>query len=340
MSGSVPRRWAVALAVLRRLPQGPLSQMTGWLASRRVPVRLRPTIIGGFVRATGIDLSEATGTIEDYPSVSACFTRSLRPGVRSWPEAEGVPASPVDGVVGACGRIRKGTLLQAKGIEYQVAELLAAGPSEEAPQEGPDPNGLDPHDSDMRVRRRMPEGTADGGTADGRDEGGMADGLGAEQGLEGVGGDPRWEGGHFMTLYLSPRHYHRIHAPVSGTLVRSVEVEGRLLPVNEPAVASIPRLFSTNARRVLELEMADGVPVALVAVGAFNVGQIPLMSGVEPGAEIRRGQEVGRFDLGSTVVLLLGRGAGEVPRAPGVEAGNPIRLGQALLAEAIHRASR
>ncbi|TVP75990.1 MAG: phosphatidylserine decarboxylase [Gemmatimonadales bacterium] len=279
----VSRRWKVALAVLKRLPQGPISGFTGWLASRRIPHPMRPAVIGAFVRATGIDLSEAVGRKKDFPSVSACFTRALKPDARSWPAEEGVPASPVDGVVGACGRIEDELLVQAKGIEYRLEELLALGRGDEARAE-------------------------------------------------------RWNGGHFFTLYLSPRHYHRIHSPVTGTVTRSEAVPGRLLPVNEPAVASIPRLFSTNARRILELETEWGrapgrrSSVALVAVGAFNVGRITLTGPVAPGLEVARGREVARFDLGSTVVLLLGPEAGDIPRARGVRAGRPIRLGDPLLA--------
>jgi phosphatidylserine decarboxylase len=172
--------------------------------------------------------------------------------------------------------------------------------------------------------------------------------------------DPRrFEGGRYLTLYLSPRHYHRIHAPLTGGLLRAQAIPGRLVPVNEPAIHGVPRLFPRNERLVLRLEAEDG-PVALVAVGAFNVGRISVAfdaawngagggagdGGVtnrpgrravetrdyDPPLWLSRGEEVAAFHLGSTVVLLLGPDpSGRVPPlAPGVVPGAEIRLGEAL----------
>src|SRR5688500_13503672 len=82
-----------------------------------------------------------------------------------------------------------------------------------------------------------------------------------------------YEGGLFATLYLSPRHYHRIHAPCAGSVARAEHLPGALLPVNEAAVAHVPNLFSRNERLVAYLDGAAG-SVAVVAVGAYNVGRI------------------------------------------------------------------
>jgi phosphatidylserine decarboxylase len=136
-----------------------------------------------------------------------------------------------------------------------------------------------------------------------------------------------WEGGLFVTLYLSPRHYHRIHTPLPGTVLRARHVPGRLFPVNPPAVAHVPELFAVNERLVAILDTAVGrVPV--VAVGAYNVGRIsaafdPAWGGgegrgvtnrghppprerrYEPPVRLGRGDELMAFHLGSTVVLLL-----------------------------------
>jgi phosphatidylserine decarboxylase len=80
-------------------------------------------------------------------------------------------------------------------------------------------------------------------------------------------------GGSFLTLYLSPRHYHRIHTPCQGRIVAARHIPGGLLPVNVPAVTHVPRLFARNERLVVHLE-GPGGRVALVAVGATNVGAI------------------------------------------------------------------
>ena len=163
----------------------------------------------------------------------------------------------------------------------------------------------------------------------------------------------RFDGGAFLTLYLSPRHYHRIHAPVSGRVTKAHYLPGRLLPVNAPAVAGLPELFPGNERLVCFLDSGLG-QVAVVAVGALNVGRIsaafdpewnrgkgshPSVSNrgrarkeevrrYSPPGRVTRGDELMAFHLGSTVVLLFepGRITWEAPLAPGVE----IRLGAPL----------
>jgi phosphatidylserine decarboxylase len=162
-----------------------------------------------------------------------------------------------------------------------------------------------------------------------------------------------YEGGAYLTLYLSPRHYHRIHAPVAGWVHEVRAVPGALLPVNLPAVQGVPALFPRNERVVVEMERAgDGARVALVAVGAFNVGRIssifdPALN-VLPGRgisnigdgsglreweyadprEIERGRQLLAFHLGSTVVLLFGSKALASQRLhEGLRLGAEVRLG-------------
>lgn len=152
----------------------------------------------------------------------------------------------------------------------------------------------------------------------------------------------RFEGGTFLTLYLAPRHYHRIHAPVTGQVRRARHVPGRLLPVNTPAVRWVDRLFPRNERLAVLIEGEAGA-VAVVAVGAFNVGRItadfderlvtnrrgarPETRIYHPPIAIRRGDPLMAFHLGSTVVLLFER---ELRLEPGLEPGRDIRLGTAL----------
>lgn len=165
-------------------------------------------------------------------------------------------------------------------------------------------------------------------------------------------GEARFRNGHFVTLYLSPRHYHRIHAPRGGVIRAARHVPGSLLPVNAPAVASIPSLFPRNERLLCTIEGRTG-PVCVVAVGAYNVGRIsadfdPLWNqrprgrgGVtnrpgsrpetrryEPPVRVERGQELMAFHLGSTVILLFGEE--DLRLDPRLSAGAEIRVGERI----------
>ena len=142
-----------------------------------------------------------------------------------------------------------------------------------------------------------------------------------------LGGDgtqaARFEDGHFATLYLSPRDYHRIHMPCAGELTRMVHVPGDLFSVNPTTARGVPGLFARNERVVCFFESEQG-PFVLVLVGATIVGSMatvwhgqvnPPRTGVlqhwdYPKGKVRldKGQEMGRFLLGSTVVMLFPRG--------------------------------
>jgi len=141
-----------------------------------------------------------------------------------------------------------------------------------------------------------------------------------------LGGDAAlaapFEQGHFATLYLSPRDYHRIHMPCDGTLARMIYVPGALFSVNPATARAVPGLFARNERVVCLFETAHG-PLALVLVGATVVGSMatvwhgvvnpprrPTVTEWRYGpqeVQLRQGQELGRFLLGSTVVLLWPR---------------------------------
>jgi len=140
--------------------------------------------------------------------------------------------------------------------------------------------------------------------------------------LELLGGLPEraepFQNGSFMTIYLAPRDYHRVHMPLSGQLLEQVYVPGRLFSVAPHTVRTIPRLFARN-ERVVALFDTDFGKLAMVLVGAINVAAIETVwSGlVTPpprkavrqtrfaGINLQRGAEMGRFNMGSTVILLL-----------------------------------
>lgn len=162
-----------------------------------------------------------------------------------------------------------------------------------------------------------------------------------------LGGDSAraaaFQDGNFVTVYLSPRDYHRVHMPLAGKLRETVYVPGRLFSVAAHTVRTVPRLFARNERLVAIFD-TDAGPMAMVLVGAINVAAIetvwaglvtpPPRPGVEvdnlqnAGIELARGAEMGRFNMGSTVILLFGRD--RVNWLDGLRAERPLRLGQAL----------
>lgn len=147
--------------------------------------------------------------------------------------------------------------------------------------------------------------------------------------------------GHFITVYLAPKDYHRVHSPMAGTVVEEVRVPGRLFSVSANTTRAVPRLFARNERMVAMLETAHG-PVAVVMVAAMLVAGIETVWGGpddrRPGPDMRtrtidgyqlsRGGELGRFHWGSTVVVLTPKG---FPAwTPDIFPGDRVRMGQAL----------
>ena len=195
---------------------------------------------------------------------------------------------PVDGAVSQCGAIEGDRIFQAKGHSYTCTALLA-GDSAAAAQ---------------------------------------------------------FQGGSFATIYLSPRDYHRIHMPCDGTLRRMVYVPGDLFSVNPTTARGVSGLFARNERLVCHFDTAHG-PMALVLVGATIVGSMatvwhgvvnpprrPRVTTWVYGSDgiaapfLRKGAEMGRFLLGSTVVLLWPQGA--LALHPAWRAASPVRMGEAM----------
>jgi phosphatidylserine decarboxylase len=250
-----------------------LSHASGWLADRHVPGPLRRPVYGAYCALTGADASEAQLEPRGYTSLGAFFVRRLRPGARPIEPDETLLPSPCDGRVQASGPLDAGRILQAKGVDYALADLLA----------------------------------------------------GAERGVD-------LEGAQTWTLYLSPRDYHRVHAPLAGRLVDVVWAGAARYSVHPKVAGRLAGLFATNERAVLRIETPRG-PYLLVMVGALNVGRIRVV-GVEPGRApegpiaLARGGELARFEMGSTVILVIPRALGyrPAPLAPGdhVRLGRPI----------------
>jgi phosphatidylserine decarboxylase len=149
--------------------------------------------------------------------------------------------------------------------------------------------------------------------------------------------------GKFATIYLSPRDYHRLHMPLAGALREMIHVPGRLFSVNAATTNFVPKLFARNERVAALFDTAAG-PMALVLVGAINVASIEtvwhgvvtpptaksirIWNYAENAPSLAKGEEMGRFNMGSTIIILFGKDAiaWENHRVPG----SPVRMGQAL----------
>ncbi len=167
--------------------------------------------------------------------------------------------------------------------------------------------------------------------------------------LELLGGDAEraapFMGGSFATIYLSPRDYHRVHMPLTGTLREMVYVPGRLFSVNQTTAKNVPELFARNERVVCLFDTERG-PMAMVLVGAMIVASIETVwaglvtpprrqlktfrydEAARAPIHLEKGAEMGRFKLGSTVILLFG--PEQVQWAEQLVATGPVSMGQSL----------
>lgn len=162
-----------------------------------------------------------------------------------------------------------------------------------------------------------------------------------------LGGDPElaalFEGGNFVTIYLSPRDYHRLHMPCSGTLTEMRHIPGRLFSVNSATTDFVPDLFSKNERVIATFVTPLG-KMALVLVGAIFVSSIetvwhgvvtpPTSTAIrtwnyeDSPFALTQGQEMGRFNMGSTIIVLFE--SGRMAWSPQLEAETPVKMGQPI----------
>jgi phosphatidylserine decarboxylase len=281
-------------SLLDQLKSWPLALLPHQLLSRVVrrvtrwqADGLKNLLIKLFIRHFKVNMGDAViRDAEGYSDFNDFFTRALKSGARSFPDDPRTITSPVDGHVSQVGGIAAERLIQAKGREYSLAALLAG------------------------------------------DAGQVA----------------RFRNGRFATLYLSPRDYHRVHMPCQGRLLETTYIPGRLFSVAPHTTRAIPGLFTRNERLVCLFETSAG-PMALIMVGAIFVSCMETVwSGVVnprmamslqktvfdqtsgQSVELQRGEEMGRFNMGSTVILLYG--AGMVEWDEGLQAGQTLRLGQ------------
>ncbi|MGI1986494.1 archaetidylserine decarboxylase [Shewanella glacialipiscicola] len=277
------------IALQYMLPKHLLSRLVGKFAAAEAGA-LTTAAIKWFIKQYKIDMNEAAQSEpEAYKSFNAFFTRALKPGIRPLDLDADIMVHPVDGAVSQLGPIKDGRIFQAKGHHYSSLTLL----------------------------------------------GDQADDA------------KRFEGGDFATIYLAPKDYHRIHMPIKGTLSKMTYVPGELFSVNPLTAKHVPGLFARNERVVAIFETELG-PLAMVLVGATIVASIETVwagtitppTGKQvftwkyptqgPDAiTLDKGEEMGRFKLGSTVVMLFAKDTIQT-FAEGVEAEAVTRMGQAF----------
>lgn len=270
------------------LPHHALSRLIGLATQCRRPW-VRGPLIRWFVNRYGVPLEEAAEPDPDaYPDFQSFFTRPLRPDARRICTADRGIACPADGSLSQYGELYDGRLVQAKGRTFSATQLLGGAPERAAP----------------------------------------------------------FQEGAFATIYLAPHDYHRVHMPMDGTLREMVHVPGRAFSVNPATTNHVPRLFARN-ERVVTLFDTEAGPMAVVLVGAMLVatietawaGTVTPPSGRrirtwdytgEGAREIRlnRGDEMGRFNLGSTVIVMFPRG--RVIWDPDLAPGGTVPMGQCL----------
>ena len=154
----------------------------------------------------------------------------------------------------------------------------------------------------------------------------------------------RYDNGVFFNMYLSPQDYHHVHSPVSGQIVRSVHVPGKLWPVNDWSMANVKELFSVNERVITYVDCALGL-VAVVMIGATNVGKMSVVydsfisnakadktvaRDYTPPISIAAGGRLGTFHMGSSVVVLIEPGRVDLSRVR-LEAGKKVQYGTAVV---------
>lgn len=251
------------------MPKHLLSRLAGKLAAAELGW-FSHLLIRLFIKAYKIDMTEAKAELPSaYASFNDFFTRELKDGIRPLATENHIVAHPVDGTISQLGDIVDGKLVQAKNHDYSLQSLL--GGKEETAEP--------------------------------------------------------YIGGKFATIYLAPKDYHRIHMPVSGTLREMIYVPGELFSVNPLTAENVPDLFARN-ERVVTIFDTDLGPMALVLVGATIVASIETVwaGTVTPPAgkhifrwqypaegdnaiHLAKGAEMGRFKLGSTVVLAFAQGS-------------------------------
>jgi phosphatidylserine decarboxylase len=263
-----------------RIPRRLSTQLMGWLSRIEQPLVCR-SCIALWRLFTDLDLSEAKKT--RFKSVHDCFTRELKEGARPIDSDPRCLISPCDALVGACGTVTEGSVLQAKGYPYPLLDLLG----------------------DEKLVRY-------------------------------------YQGGQYATLRLTSSMYHRFHAPADCRVEQVNYISGDTWNVNPIALKRVERLFCKNERAVIRCRLPQSgalitlVPVAAILVASMRLKFLDVLlhlryrgpNVIPCDVGLRRGEEMGWFEHGSTIIVFAPRGAS---LSEGVEERGRIQMGQALM---------
>lgn len=262
------------------VPQQKISSLAGRLAASRHPV-VKRAFIRSFAKAYHVKLDEyERGDFNAYESFNDFFTRELKDDARIIDNTDSGIVSPADGIISQLGQIQNHKLLQAKGRDYDIGQLLA-----------------NTDDGDYFAQ------------------------------------------GSFATVYLAPSNYHRVHMPFEGTLTTTRYVPGTLFSVNNTTAANVPDLFARNERLVCMFDTEYG-KAAVVMVGAMIVagiesvatGKITRSDTIQESKhhmQLAKGDELGRFYLGSTAIVILPKAASAKWQET-ISADTIVQMGQLL----------
>lgn len=280
------------------LPKQGLTRLAGWAADKQAGW-LTTLVIKAFIKSYNVNMQEAERSEpDDYKTFNEFFVRPLKEGARPILSDKHTLVLPADGTVSQLGTIEQGKLLQAKGHDYTLDALLAC-------------------DKQMVSL---------------------------------------FQNGQFATIYLSPRDYHRVHMPCDGVLREMLYVPGELFSVNFLTAENVPNLFARNERLICLFDTPFG-PMVQILVGATIVGSIetvwagtvtPPRTGIiqrweypavgKNSIKLAKGDEMGRFKLGSTVINLFA--ANTVVLADRLQSKTPTLVGESFAISAQAAAQR
>lgn len=284
-----PTYWQrVKIAVHYLLPQLAITRAAGWLAEQRWGA-VTHFIIKAFAKQYQVNLEEAQkSNASDYATFNEFFIRPLKAGARPINAEANALCLPADGRVSESGRIAENRLMQAKGHDFSLETLLA---------------------NDVEMAAKFKEGD-------------------------------------FITTYLSPSDYHRVHMPCEATLRKMIYVPGELFSVNPFLAEHVPNLFARNERVICEFETAFGPMVQILVGATVTASMSTVWAGVinpprpnevveyhyetegDKAIRLQKGEEMGAFRLGSTVINLFPKGA--VQLEAHLQAGEKTRMGEKL----------
>ncbi|KAK4486370.1 hypothetical protein RD792_009043 [Penstemon davidsonii] len=329
----------VKASFLRLLPLRSISRFWGSLTDVELPVWVRPYVYKAWARAFHSNLAEVQLPLEEYASLREFFVRKLKEGMRPVDSDPYCLVSPVDGTVLRFGELRgAGAMIeQVKGFSYSASSLLGASSSlpmiatEDANEESiGEEKTMEEQKSWWRISLASPK---------------VRDTLKSRP-LKGL---------FYCVIYLKPGDYHRIHSPVDWNVLVRRHFTGHLFPMNERATRTFRNLYVENERVVVEGQWQEGY-MAMAAIGATNIGSIELF--IEPslrtnnpqkklihseppeereyepkgvGVMLKKGDELGAFNMGSTVVLVF-----QAPISHSnefqfcIKRGDRVRMGEAL----------